>query len=52
MGRGETLTYLLFFQLQMIGEVVDALTDQRPTTAEDCVKWARMLFQVTLLSHS
>nr|CDJ83602.1 UBA THIF-type NAD FAD binding fold and Ubiquitin-activating enzyme and Ubiquitin-activating enzyme repeat and Ubiquitin-activating enzyme e1 domain containing protein [Haemonchus contortus] len=30
---------------QLLGQVKDALIDSKPASAEDCVKWARMLFQ-------
>ncbi|WKY05963.1 hypothetical protein Q1695_006288 [Nippostrongylus brasiliensis] len=30
---------------QLLGQVKDALIDSKPASAEDCVKWARLLFQ-------
>ncbi|PIO74143.1 ubiquitin-activating enzyme E1 [Teladorsagia circumcincta] len=30
---------------QLLAQVKDALIDSKPASAEDCVKWARMLFQ-------
>lgn len=32
-------------QLQMLDIVKRALIDDRPESAEDCIKWARLLFQ-------
>ncbi|KJH42215.1 ubiquitin-activating enzyme E1 [Dictyocaulus viviparus] len=32
-------------RMQLLGQVKDSLIDSKPSTAEDCVKWARMLFQ-------
>ncbi|PIO52625.1 hypothetical protein TELCIR_26067, partial [Teladorsagia circumcincta] len=31
---------------QLLAQVKDALIDSKPASAEDCVKWARMLFQI------
>ncbi|PAV84139.1 hypothetical protein WR25_11353 isoform C [Diploscapter pachys] len=32
-------------QVQVFQQVVDALIDSKPASAEECIKWARMLFQ-------
>lgn len=32
-------------RMQLLGQVKDSLIDSKPSNAEDCVKWARMLFQ-------
>ena len=38
-------SFIMHFQLEVYSDAKKALIDERPATAEDCIRWARNLFQ-------
>jgi hypothetical protein len=40
-----TVSYIVFLQMENLEAIMNVLVDNRPTTFEDCVEWARSLFQ-------